>query len=145
MIEKQQQLSDSNQENTALALKPGMDTVTLKAAMVSARPPLFLDASKTLFQVKFDSYLASPDLFIMPQLKYLSSAVIRSVTLDSQSHRSPNDDAFFSREKVKKRSVELICAAYASLYSAIMNPKNAYANPYSIMPHTPEQIVKLLS
>ncbi|CAF0848110.1 unnamed protein product [Rotaria sordida] len=106
IVEKQQQ--ESNTNVTALALKPGMDTVTLKAAMV-----------------KFDLYLASPDLYIMPQLKYLTSAVIR--------------------EKIKKRSVELICAAYASLYSAIMDPKNNYANPYSIMPHTPEQIVKLLS
>ncbi|CAF2666340.1 unnamed protein product [Rotaria sp. Silwood2] len=106
VVEKQQQ--ESNDNVTALALKPGMDTVTLKAAMV-----------------KFDSYLASPDLYIMPQLKYLTSAVIR--------------------EKIKKRSVELICAAYTSLYSAIMNSKNNYANPYSIMPHTPEQIVKLLS
>lgn len=69
--------------------------------------------------------MASPDLYLMPQLKYLTSAVIR--------------------EKIKKRSVELICAAYASLYSAIMDTKNNYANPYSIMPHTPEQIVKLLS
>ncbi|CAF2183081.1 unnamed protein product [Rotaria magnacalcarata] len=106
IVEKQQQ--ESNTNSSALALKPGMDTVTLKAAMV-----------------KFDSYLASPDLYIMPQLKYLTSAV--------------------SREKIKKNSVELICAAYASLYSAIMDSKNSYANPYSIMPHTPEQIVKLLS
>ena len=52
---------------------------------------------------------------------------------------------FYFREKIKKRSVELICAAYTSLYSAIMDTKNNYANPYSIMPHTPEQIVKLLS
>ncbi|CAF0855529.1 unnamed protein product [Adineta steineri] len=106
IVEKQQQ--ESNTSTGALALKPSMDTITLKAAMV-----------------KFDSYLASPDLYIMPQLKYLTSAVIR--------------------EKIKKRSVELICSAYTSLYSAIMDPKNTYANPYSIMPHTPEQIVKLLS
>ncbi|UJR20606.1 hypothetical protein I4U23_023731 [Adineta vaga] len=106
IVEKQQQ--EANNIDGPLALKPGMDTITLKAAMV-----------------KFDSYLASPDLYIMPQLKYLTSAV--------------------NREKIKKRSVELICAAYTSLYSAIMDPKNTYANPYSIMPHTPEQIVKLLS
>jgi hypothetical protein len=79
----------------------------------------------------------------MPQLKYLTSGVIRLVNV--------NYPTFFKvllfcfREKIKKRSVELICAAYASLYSAIMDPRNTYANPYSIMPHTPEQIVKLLS
>lgn len=74
---------------------------------------------------KFDSYLASPDSLILPQC---------SLILSSKN-----------RELVKKHSLELICKSYKQMYEMIMDPVNEYREPLTIVPRTPEQVVKLLS
>ena len=49
------------------------------------------------------------------------------------------------RELVKKHSLELICKSYKQMYEMIMDPVNEYREPLTIVPRTPEQVVKLLS
>lgn len=51
----------------------------------------------------------------------------------------------FDREAVKKQAVDLICSAYRQMYDAINTPANEYREPGSIVPRTPDQVVKLLS
>ena len=55
------------------------------------------------------------------------------------------NNLFYFREKVKKVSVELICDAYQHIYDCICDTKNEYSDPQSIVPRTPDQVVKLLS
>lgn len=74
---------------------------------------------------KFDSYLASPDTLILPQCSLILSGRVR--------------------DSVKKNSVELICEAYKHMFEAINKPANEYKDPQSIVPRTPDQVVKLLS
>ncbi|ELU12375.1 hypothetical protein CAPTEDRAFT_181210, partial [Capitella teleta] len=74
---------------------------------------------------KFDSYLASPDSLTMTQCSLLLSAK--------------------QRETVKRRSSELIIAAYQLIFSAIMDVQNKYAESNGIVPRTPDQVIKLLS
>jgi hypothetical protein len=47
--------------------------------------------------------------------------------------------------KLKQKSSTLICEAYKLIFNAIVDPSNGYANSNSIVPRTPEQVVKLLS
>ncbi|GAB1609233.1 conserved oligomeric Golgi complex subunit 6-like [Argonauta hians] len=82
-------------------------------------------ASLKSAMTKFDNYLASPDSLILPQ-----SSLLLSVTV---------------REKVKKISVELICEAYRQVYRFISDKKRGYHDWQSIVPRTPDQVVKLLS
>lgn len=93
--------------NGPLSAIPGMDTSTLKA-----------------FLNKFDSFLISADVYILPQLTLLLS----------HSHKS----------LVKKRSFEVISAVYTQLYQAIYNPKNGYTDPQAVIRRTPEEVNKLL-
>ncbi|XP_033746599.1 conserved oligomeric Golgi complex subunit 6-like [Pecten maximus] len=74
---------------------------------------------------KFDSYMASPDSLVLPQSRLLLSGRVR--------------------EMVKKNSSDLICAAYKQIYDAICNPANEYKESPSIVPRTPDQVVRLLS
>ena len=46
---------------------------------------------------------------------------------------------------MKKHSLELICKSYKQMYEMIMDPGNEYREPLTIVPRTPEQVVKLLS
>lgn len=87
---------------------PGMDMLATKSAMN-----------------KFDSYLASPDVLVIPQCSLILSARVR--------------------ENVKKQSVDLICSAYNHMYEAICKPENDYKEPQGIVPRTPDQVVKLLA
>ncbi|KAI0217702.1 Conserved oligomeric Golgi complex subunit 6 [Lamellibrachia satsuma] len=91
-----------------LSALQGMDSVTVKAAMT-----------------KFDSYLASPDVYVMQQCALLLSTKLR--------------------EAVKKRAVSLLCQAYQQMYSAILAAENKYPNPNTLVPRTPDQVSKLLS
>ena len=43
-----------------------------------------------------------------------------------------------------KRSLEVVAASYAQLYSAVTDAKNAYENPTALMAKTPEQVSLLL-
>ncbi|XP_050411932.1 conserved oligomeric Golgi complex subunit 6 [Patella vulgata] len=74
---------------------------------------------------KFDSYLASPDSLTLPQCSLILSALVR--------------------DNAKRRAVDLICQAYKQMYEAIYKPTNEYKEPQSIVPRTPDQVVKLLS
>jgi len=48
------------------------------------------------------------------------------------------------REVVKKRSVELVCQVYSQVYAALIATDAGYADILSLMPRTPDQVVKLL-
>ncbi|ESO91200.1 hypothetical protein LOTGIDRAFT_209569 [Lottia gigantea] len=74
---------------------------------------------------KFDSYLASPDSLVLPQCSLILSALVR--------------------DNMKRRAIDLICQAYKQMYEGIYNPQNEYREPQSIVPRTPDQVVKLLS
>ncbi|KAL4226096.1 Golgi transport complex subunit 6 [Mactra antiquata] len=74
---------------------------------------------------KFDSYLASPDSLTLPQCSLITSSK--------------------NRELIKKNSADLICQSYKLMYEAICDPKNEYREYQSIVPRTPDQVVKLLT
>lgn len=91
-----------------LSAIPGMDTVTLKT-----------------FLNKFDMFLVSPDVYMLPQLNLLLS----------HTHKS----------MVKKRSFEVILAVYAQLYQSVHDPINGYTEPQSVVRRTPDEVKKLLN
>ncbi|XP_059060534.1 conserved oligomeric Golgi complex subunit 6 [Achroia grisella] len=97
------------QERTSgpLSTIPGMDTATLKT-----------------FLNKFDMFLVTPDIYILPQLNLLLS----------HSHKS----------YVKKRAFEVILAIYTQLYQAVQDPNNGYAEPQMIVRRTPDEVNNLL-
>uniref|UniRef100_A0A3P9IH71 Conserved oligomeric Golgi complex subunit 6 n=1 Tax=Oryzias latipes TaxID=8090 RepID=A0A3P9IH71_ORYLA len=76
-------------------------------------------------QLQFDRYLSSPDSLVMPQLNFLLSAAIK--------------------EQIFRQSTELVCRAYAEVYSALNNPNNGYKDPETLLPRTPQQVQTLLS
>lgn len=86
---------------------PGMDTATLKT-----------------FLNKFDMFLVSPDVYVLPQLNLLLSHTHKSL--------------------VKKRAFEVILAIYAQLYNAVHDPANGYNDPQAIVRRTPDEVNKLL-
>lgn len=90
-----------------LSAIPGMDTATLKT-----------------FLKKFDMFLVSPDVYILPQLNLLLS----------HTHKST----------VKKRAFEVILAIYAQLFNALHDPANGYVDPQGIVRRTPDEVNKLL-
>ncbi|KAL5013576.1 hypothetical protein ScPMuIL_007846 [Solemya velum] len=73
---------------------------------------------------KFDSFLANPDSLILPQCSLVLSSRVR--------------------ETIKKLSTELLCQAYKQIYKAITLPSNDYKESQSIVPRSPDQVVKLL-
>uniref|UniRef100_A0A3P9MBY5 Conserved oligomeric Golgi complex subunit 6 n=1 Tax=Oryzias latipes TaxID=8090 RepID=A0A3P9MBY5_ORYLA len=75
--------------------------------------------------LQFDRYLSSPDSLVMPQLNFLLSAAIK--------------------EQIFRQSTELVCRAYAEVYSALNNPNNGYKDPETLLPRTPQQVQTLLS
>lgn len=95
------------QETGPLSAVPGMEPVVLKT-----------------FLHKFDSFIAMPDMFVLPQLGLLLS----------NSHRNV----------VQKRSFEVIVAIYKQLYDAVHNPSNHYVQPEKIVKRTPSEINQLL-
>jgi len=48
------------------------------------------------------------------------------------------------RELAKKRSVELVCQVYSQVYTALTAPGTGYTEILSLMPRTPDQVIKLL-
>ncbi|GCB73625.1 conserved oligomeric Golgi complex subunit 6 [Scyliorhinus torazame] len=75
--------------------------------------------------VQFDRYLSSPDSLLMPQLNFILSGTLK--------------------EKIFKRSTELVCGAYSNIYTAVMNPTNEYKEPATILQRSPQQVQTLLS
>lgn len=97
---------------------------------IKTRGPLFnvlgMDANTLKSAMsKFDVYLSSPDSLILSQCNLIIGANIRV--------------------KLKKKAAALICEAYKLIYTAIVDPANGYSNTNSVVPRTPEQVVKLLS
>ncbi|KAJ0181922.1 hypothetical protein K1T71_002644 [Dendrolimus kikuchii] len=90
-----------------LSAIPGMDTSTLKT-----------------FLNKFDLFLVSPEVYMLPQLNLLLS----------HSHKS----------LVKKRSFEVILAVYSQLFQAVHEPTNGYTEPNTVVRRTPDEVKKLL-
>lgn len=93
--------------NGPLSAIPGMDTSTLK-----------------VFLNKFDMFLVSPDVYILPQLNLLLSHTHKSI--------------------IKKRAFEVILAIYAQLFLAVHDPGNGYIDPQSVVRRTPDEVNKLL-
>uniref|UniRef100_UPI00398EC9F8 conserved oligomeric Golgi complex subunit 6 isoform X1 n=1 Tax=Pristiophorus japonicus TaxID=55135 RepID=UPI00398EC9F8 len=81
--------------------------------------------SQKAAMVQFDRYLSSPDSLLMPQLNFILSGTLK--------------------EKIFKRSTELVCGAYNSIYTAVMNPTNEYKEPATILQRSPQQVQTLLS
>ncbi|XP_014241192.1 conserved oligomeric Golgi complex subunit 6 [Cimex lectularius] len=77
------------------------------------------------FFVKFERFLASPNLLALPQVECLLSS----------SHRA----------QVSKRSTEVIIALYKQLYNCLHNPENGYQNPETLVPHTPDEVAAKLN
>lgn len=98
------------QEKTSgpLSAIPGMDTSTLK-----------------MFLNKFDMFLVSPDVYILPQLNLLLSHTHKSV--------------------IKRRAFEVILAIYTQLYQAVHDPSNGYIDPQTVIGKSPEEVTKLLT
>ncbi len=69
-------------------------------------------------------YLSSPDNFIISQFSLLIGSTIRL--------------------RLKENSTKLVIESYKLIYETVSNPINEYANYASIMPRTPDQVVKLL-
>ncbi|KAJ2953695.1 hypothetical protein O0L34_g1312 [Tuta absoluta] len=90
-----------------LSAIPGMDTATLKT-----------------FLNKFDMFLVSPEVYILPQLSLLLSHTHKSL--------------------VKKRAFEVILAIYAQLYQSVYDPTNGYSDPQGIVKRSPNEVTKLL-
>ena len=76
------------------------------------------------FLQKFDSFLVAPDVYLLPQARLLISST--------------------HRKNITKRSLEVVAASYSQLYHAVIDPKNQYENPASLVPKTPEQVSLLL-
>jgi len=74
---------------------------------------------------KFDKYLSSPDSLIMPQCNLLRTTRLR--------------------DTVHKRAVDVVCAAYKTLYDAIVNERNKYPDVKTLVPRTPDQVTSLLT
>ncbi|XP_078401396.1 conserved oligomeric Golgi complex subunit 6 isoform X1 [Cetorhinus maximus] len=75
--------------------------------------------------VQFDRYLSSPDSLLMPQLNFILSGTLK--------------------EKIFKRSTELVYGAYSNIYAAVVNPTNEYKEPATILQRSPQQVQTLLS
>lgn len=73
---------------------------------------------------KLDAFLSSPDSLTIPQCNLLLSVVLR--------------------QDLRSRTVELLCSVYKQIYNAIHDPSNAYPEPDSLFPRSPDQISTLL-
>lgn len=74
---------------------------------------------------KFDKYLSSPDSLIMPQCNLLRTTRLR--------------------DTVHKRSVDAVCVTYKTLFEAILDERNKYADVKTLVPRTPDQVTSLLT
>ncbi|XP_077283156.1 conserved oligomeric Golgi complex subunit 6 [Arctopsyche grandis] len=96
------------QEKGPLSAIPGMESSALRS-----------------FMNKFDSFIAMPDVFLLPQITLLVSSA--------------------NKISIRKRSFEVILAIYKNLHSSIHNPNNKYENPNTIVRRTPEEVSELLA
>ena len=80
--------------------------------------------SLKVFLNKFDNFLVAPEDHMLAQIRLLASS----------GHR----------KAISKRSLQLVSTTYKQLFEAVMDPKNEYNNPESIMNKTPEQVDLLL-
>jgi hypothetical protein len=80
--------------------------------------------SLKVFLNKFDSFLIAPEDYLLVQIKLLTSSA--------------------HRKSISKRSLQLVSATYKQLYEAVVDPKNVYNNPESIVNKTPDQVDLLL-
>lgn len=76
------------------------------------------------FLGKLDTFLVMTDMLLLPQIGLLLSSVHRST--------------------VQRRAFDVIAAIYKQLYEAVHDPENLYQNPDTLMPRTPDQVLKLL-
>ncbi|XP_071838293.1 conserved oligomeric Golgi complex subunit 6-like [Apostichopus japonicus] len=97
-----------NPEEGPLASLPGMNTSAIKDGMNH-----------------FDSFLSTPDNYVLPQCEFIQSTAVR--------------------EKIHQRAMSLIHGAYELMYTAIQNPINQYQETNSMMVRTPQQVKSLLS
>lgn len=72
------------------------------------------------FLNKFESFLNSPEMMVLPQVNYIFNVNYRS--------------------RILYRANEVIVAVYKQLFKCITDPVNKYENPYTLMPHSPEEI-----
>lgn len=96
------------QEHAPLSSIPGMESTMLKS-----------------FMNKFDSFIAMPEVFLLPQISLLMSSTNKST--------------------VQRRAFEVILAIYKNLYSAVHDPANKYENPEAIVRRTPAEVAELLA
>lgn len=75
-------------------------------------------------QNKFESFLNSPEMMVLPQVNYIFNVNYRS--------------------RILYRANEVIVAVYKQLFKCITDPVNKYENPYTLMPHSPEEIERIL-
>ena len=52
---------------------------------------------------------------------------------------------FFTRETIKKNCADLLCKSYKQIYDAILDPANEFREHASIVPRSPDQVIKLLT
>jgi hypothetical protein len=126
----------ASEQTSNLVANLGLQPIcTLVAASETAeetprrQPPLSQvpgmdEESLRQFLSRFDSFLAAPDAFLLPQARLLVSS----------SHR----------KMVSRRSLEVVAASYAQLYHAVVDAKNQYDNPLSLVPKSPDQVKLLL-
>lgn len=48
------------------------------------------------------------------------------------------------RSQILHRANEVIVAVYKQLFKCITDPVNKYDNPHTLMPHSPEEIERIL-
>jgi hypothetical protein len=118
----------ASEQTSSLIANLGLQPICSLIASSHAMPLSKLEGmdSKSLkaFLHKFDSFLVAPDDFMLPQMRLLSSS----------GHR----------RAISKRSLQLVAATYKQLFEAVMEARNEYANPESLMSKTPEQVNLLL-
>jgi len=119
----------SSEQTSNLIANLGLQPICSMIVSSDAEKPLSqvegMDVkSLKVFLNKFDSFLIAPEDYLLPQIKLLTSST--------------------HRKSISKRSLQLVSATYKQLFEAVVNPKNAYNNPESVINKTPDQVDLLL-
>ena len=119
----------SSEQTSNLIANLGLQPICSMIVSTDAEKPLSqvegMDVkSLKVFLNKFDSFLIAPEDYLLPQIKLLTSST--------------------HRKSISKRSLQLVSATYKQLFEAVVNPKNAYNNPESVINKTPDQVDLLL-
>ncbi|XP_065226568.1 conserved oligomeric Golgi complex subunit 6 [Planococcus citri] len=81
-------------------------------------------ASLKCFMEKLENFTHSPSSIMLPQITFIANNA--------------------QREKILKRSYEVIVAVYKQLYDCVYEPTNLYRDPKTLMPHSPQYIQEVL-